>query len=482
MNSTCFAEISKACGHSGPRVERPLVVIQGLGFVGAAMATAVASACDDEDNPVFNVCGLDLANPLGLERVANFNRGSFPFECQDPHLPVAFNEAVISGNMLATADPEILREAAVAIVDINLDLNREGAEPSVDFTNFRSAIATLGAYLPAGALILVETTVPPGTCEKVVAPELQAALVRRGLAEDAILLAHSYERVMPGREYLSSIINFPRVYPSASEQGADAADAFLSKVINVKDYPLTRLGSTTASESAKVLENSYRATNIAFMEEWGRFAEAAGFDLFEVIDAIRMRPTHNNIRQPGFGVGGYCLTKDPLFALVAARTVLDLPQLDFPFCRMAVETNERMPMVTLDKIKALFDGNLKGRRILLLGVSYRQDVGDTRYSPSQVFWEEAAALGAELEAYDPYVPYWEELDRKLPAELPAPDGFDALVFCVPHHQFVEIQVETWLKNSCPLVVDANHVLGPEQRAAFAARGCNLISIGRGVSP
>ena len=91
--------------------------------------------------------------------------------------------------------------------------------------------------------------------------------------------------------------------------------------------------------------------NIAFIEEWGRFAEDAGIDLYEVIEAIRMRPTHSNIRQPGFGVGGYCLTKDPLFAKIAAIDILNKDQHKFPFSSLAVKVNAQMPLITINKLK-----------------------------------------------------------------------------------------------------------------------------------
>ena len=114
---------------------------------------------------------------------------------------------------------------------------------------------------------------------------------------------------MPGKNYFDSIINYWRVYAGIDKKSADRCERFLSKIINIKDYPLSRLKNTISSECGKVLENSYRAVNIAFMEEWGRFAEDANIDIYEIVKSIRLRPTHQNIRQPGFGVGGYCLTK-----------------------------------------------------------------------------------------------------------------------------------------------------------------------------
>jgi nucleotide sugar dehydrogenase len=330
-----------------------------------------------------------------------------------------------------------------------------------------------------GSLVIVETTVPPGTCRSVAAPELGRALAARGLPEHAIHLAHSYERVMPGKEYYRSIVNFWRVYAGETPEAAEACGAFLSQVINVRDYPLTRLHSTVASETAKVLENSYRAVNIAFIEEWARFAEAAGIDLFEVVDAIRMRPTHSNIRQPGFGVGGYCLTKDPLFAAAAAGELFGRDDLCFPFSAQAVEVNARMPLRTLSRVRELLGGSIRGKRLLLAGVSYRNDIGDTRYSPSETFARAAETEGAEVVAHDPLVSFWPEMDRELPAALPCPAGFDAVVFAVPHREYTGLDLESWLQAARPLMFDANRVLGAAQRAAARRLGCRIAAIGAG---
>jgi UDP-N-acetyl-D-glucosamine dehydrogenase len=225
-----------------------------------------------------------------------------------------------------------------------------------------------------------------------------------------------------------------------------------------------------------VLENSYRATTIALMEEWGRFAEATGVDLFEVISTIRRRPTHSNMRQPGFGVGGYCLTKDPLFADYGARELLGLDGLDFPFSRRAVDVNNVMPLVTLDKLEELL-GDLGGKRILLLGVSYRQDVADTRSSPSTLFVTNARARGAEVVAHDPFVKSWPT--QPVAHDLPIPRAFDAVVFAVPHTEYQRMDVAGWLGDARPLVVDANRVLNVGTLRDLSGRGCRVWSIGRG---
>jgi len=443
------------------------------------MAAAVARARNESNEPCFTVVGVDLPNPLGLERIEAINAGRFPFTTVDPRLMAATCEAVAVGNLRATTDASAYGAAEIIIIDVNLDLVREPGGPTLGLEGLRRAVRDVGAYMKPGALVLVETTTPPGATAKIVAPELTAALHKRGLPADAFLLAHSYERVMPGADYLDSIINFWRVYAGHTPAAADAAEQFLSRVINVKEYPLTRLASTTASETAKVLENSYRAVNIALIEEWARFAETVGVDLFEVIAAIRKRPTHSNMRQPGFGVGGYCLTKDPLFAQLAARDIWEHTGLEFPFCRQAVAINDAMPLVSLDRLDELL-GGLAGRRVLLLGISYRQDVGDARYSPSETFYLEAKRRGALVTCHDPLVDHWPGIVEDLPALLPAAGGFDAVVFAVPHREYQALDLARWLGAGRPLLLDANNVLTDAQLEAVRTLGCRCYGIGRGV--
>jgi nucleotide sugar dehydrogenase len=326
---------------------------------------------------------------------------------------------------------------------------------------------------------VVETTVPPGTTERIVAPTLGQALEERGLPQDAVLIAHSYERVMPGNGYLDSIVNFWRAYAGLTVDAAEACERFLSSIINVAEYPLTRLSSTTACELAKVLENSFRATTIALMEEWSRFAEAIGVDMFEVVDGIRRRPTHSNIRQPGFGVGGYCLTKDPLFGEVAARLLYGLPELAFPFSMLAVTVNDRMPLVSVARLERLLEKGLESSAIVLMGVSYRSGIADTRQSPSEVFVRALRDQGAHVFCHDPLVREWRELDMSISPSLPPVDDVDAVVFAVAHEEYLAIDFEDWFGARRPIVLDANNVLTREQRAGLQDLGCTVASIGRG---
>jgi UDP-N-acetyl-D-glucosamine dehydrogenase len=215
------------------------------------------------------------------------------------------------------------------------------------------------------------------------------------------------------------------------------------------------------------------------MEEWGRFAEAIGVDLYEVIDAIRVRPTHSNMRTPGFGVGGYCLTKDPLFGELAAREIFGMDKLHFPFSTRAVAVNSVMPLVSLDKAQEILGGSVAGSTFLLMGVSYRNDVSDTRFSPSQVFMEEAIRREARVLCHDALVGFWQEMNIEVPREIPSLDGVDVVVFAVAHACYSDIDFKKWMGTGRPLFFDANNVLSTDQRARIRALGSAVHCIGRG---
>jgi len=455
------------------------VVIQGLGFVGSAMAVAVSNSVNDSADYLFNVIGVDLPSTEGRKRINSINEGKFPFVTNDKTLNNKLQKSIERGNLIATSDNNVYSKADIVLVSINCDLINENDQNKIALSSFKNSIKKIADNIMEEALVIIESTVPPGTCEKIVYPAFEDAFNKRKLNINKLFLAHSYERVMPGDKYLDSIINYWRVYSGINDNSAERCESFLSKIINVKDYPLTRVSSTTASETGKLLENSYRAVNIAFIEEWGRFAEQAGFDLYEVIDAIRMRPTHTNIRQPGFGVGGYCLTKDPLFAKIAAKDILSLNGHDFPFSSQAVQINNEMPLVTLNMLKDYFQGNLKYKKILLMGVTYRQDVGDTRFSPSEIFVKEARSLGAEVSAYDPLIEHWEEVDLDIESVLPNSSNFDAIVFAVPHKEFTEIILNEWIAKNNILLFDSNNVLTKTQVLAIKDNNLSYMSIGRG---
>lgn len=420
--------------HPGKKV----VVVQGLGFVGAVMSLVVANALTEE----YAVIGIDLPTPLSYWKIRSINEGIFPVVADDPKIGLFYQQARKKNNLYATFDAYAYSKADIVVVDINLDVQKQsngGGQLQgfdVDLTPFKKAISSIGSYCKPDVLVLVETTVPPGTCAKVVKPLLEESLAARGLATNDLKVGHSYERVMPGPKYIDSIQNFYRVYSGIDEKSAKATESFLRTVIKTDEYPLTRLGVTHATEMAKVLENSYRAMNIAFMVEWSRFAEEAGVDLYEVVNAIRLRPTHKNIMLPGLGVGGYCLTKDPLLASWAKQNLFGSEE-KLAQSETGVKINDQMPYYAFNFLNSQYKGSLKGKKVLLLGVSYLNDVGDTRYTPVYGFYEQLQAAGADVTLHDPHVVYWEEKDQRINKNLEEliKDNYDVVAITTGHKDY-----------------------------------------------
>jgi len=417
---------------------KPVVAVQGLGFVGAVMSIVCANALNEE----YAVIGVDLADENNYWKIKGINDGVFPIESSDPKVEKLFRKSKIQNNLYATWDPYAYTKADIIIVDINLDVEKKSNKwkdlqgYDVDLNNFKKAIKTIGQNCKENVLILVETTVPPGTCEKIVKPIIKEEFIKRDFEFENVCIAHSYERVMPGPNYIDSIQNFYRVYSGINNKSADRAEVFLKTIISTKEYPLTRLEGTNATEMAKVLENSYRAMNIAFMVEWSRFAEEANVDIFQVVNAIRMRPTHSNMMLPGIGVGGYCLTKDPLLASWSKKFLFN-SDTGLGQSEMGVKINDKMPQYAFEYLKNNINFNLSNKKILLLGVSYLNDVGDTRYSPVELFYNCLIHEKAIVYLHDPFISYWEEKEIVVENDLEKlmSETYDIIVISTGHSKY-----------------------------------------------
>ena len=444
---------------------KKIIVIQGLGFVGAVMSVVCANALTEE----YAVIGVDLANENTYWKIKSINDGVFPLIADDPKIAEFFDNAKAKGNFLATYDPVAYQYADVIIVDINLDVQKESNEKGglkgfdVNLNGFKAAIQSIGANCRDDVLVLVETTVPPGTCEQVVKPLLEHELVKRGLTLEKYRLGHSYERVMPGPQYIDSIREFPRVYAGVTEISAAAVEEFLKTIIDVSKCDLTRLEHTNATEMAKVLENSYRAMNIAFAVEWSRFAEEAGVDLYAMVNAIRARPTHANLMYPGIGVGGYCLTKDPLLASWARKNHFGSTS-DLEMSIYGVSVNDQMPKFAYNRLVQVF-GDVSDKKVTFLGVSYRGDVGDTRFTPVEPLVEMVRETGAEIVLHDPFVSYWEEQKCGVESDLAAVlnSTTDLIVVSAGHNQYkLESTIDKLMALNPVLIYDTIGLFDKEQ--------------------
>ena len=412
---------------------KKVIVVQGLGFVGSVMSLVCANAIKGD----YAVIGVDL--PLNIDVINKLNNGLFPIKSSDPKVEEYYQNARKKNNFYATTDNYAYSRADIIIVDVNLDVQKEVTKKkellnyNVDLQHFKSAIKVIARNVKENVLILVETTVPPGTCHKIIYPIVKKEFIKRNLDTQKIFIAHSYERVMPGPNYIDSIQNFYRVYSGIDKKSADMAEKFLKTIISTKNFPLTRLEGTNATEMAKVLENSFRAMNIAFMVEWSRFAEEANVNLYEVVNAIRMRPTHKNIMLPGIGVGGYCLTKDPLLASWSKLNLFNSEN-GLNQSEKGVKINDQMPLFAFNYLKSFFSSGLKNLKVLLLGVSYLSNVGDTRYSPVELFYNCLDEAGSKIKIHDPFVSFWSEKNIEVENNLNIiiSENYDIIVISTGH--------------------------------------------------
>jgi UDP-N-acetyl-D-glucosamine dehydrogenase len=485
MEKEALDEITRRQRELGRRI----VAVQGLGFVGAVMAVIVADAENGEGEPIYFVHGHQRPSQRSFWKVRTINEGTPPVKAEDPEIPEIFSRAFEKKTLRATWHDYVYELADIVVVDIQLDATKpalgKAAEAYCDLTAFSKGMRTLGQHIRPETLVLVETTVPPGTCEKVIKPILTEEFEKRGIdtSKDPPRIAHSYERVMPGKKYVRSIRNFWRTFAGVDEVSADMAEAFLTEVLDVENFPLYRLGSTTASEMAKVLENTYRAVNIALLLEWARLAEETGVNLFEVIKSIRVRKgTHDNMCRPSLGVGGYCLTKDPVLANWAAKALLET-DLSLEYAVRSVDVNDLMPLHTFEIISNALDGDLKGKKVALLGASYLEDVGDTRHSPSATLLEKLTEAEAKARVHDPLVGTWLEMkDVTVQKELtPCLEGADVVVFAVGHKAYLDLEPEDVVKSTggTPLVVDCSNFLTDEKIMRYLGLGCRVRGIGKG---
>jgi nucleotide sugar dehydrogenase len=468
---------------------RKIVAVQGLGFVGCVMATVVADAVDADGKPLYFVHGQQRTSKRSFWKVPTINKGIPPVSSSDKEVPEIFHRCVVEKkNFRATWEDFVYELADIVVVDIQLDATKpafgEAEKGYCDLTAFREGIRTLGQHIRPECLILVETTVPPGTCEKVVKPIIAEEFTKRGIdiQKQPPLIAHSYERVMPGAHYVASIRDFWRVYSGVNEKSKEMCKEFLTHILDVKNYPLTELESTNASELAKVMENSYRATNIALTLEWAKFAEQIGVNLHTVRDAIRKRKgTHDNLLRPSLGVGGYCLTKDPVLANWSMGALFGIEgALDVAI--RSVNINDTMPLHTIDLIKSVIE-TLRNVRITVLGVSYLENLGDTRHSPSKTLVEFLRKDFAIVKVHDPYVESWPEVEEitvynKLEDVLPEAE---VVVFAVGHDEYRHLDPAAVVKmtGNKPLIIDCSNFLSDETIRQYKKLGCQVKGVGKG---
>ena len=496
--------------------DQEIVVVMGVGFVGAVMAAIVADTVDKKTGrPSKYVIGCQRPSPRSYWKIPMLNRGESPVKAEDPEVDPMVARCVLQKKTLtATFASDCLKLADCVVVDVQCDYTKHDLgnlkTGEADMAALQATMKVLGERVRPECLVLIETTVAPGTTEFVALPILKKAFAARGLKATP-LLAHSFERVMPGREYVKSIRDFWRVCSGCTPQARQRVVRFLTQVLNTEEFPLTVMDRPIESETTKIVENSYRATMLAFLNEWSLFSERNGVDLLKVIAAIKVRPTHSNIIFPGPGIGGYCLPKDGGLGYWAYKHILGFEDQDrvFKITPTAIDINDTRGLHAAELARDALRNMgryIAGARVLLCGASYREDVGDTRYSGSELVVRKLTEMGADVHVHDPYVDHWYELEKQDTYPAPghswgrffrnqeelvnlrvekdlktAMKGAEAVVLAVRHSPYLALKPEDVVKwAGGPLaVVDCFGILSDEAIRRYFELGCEVKALGRG---
>ena len=493
--------------------KREIVVVMGVGFVGAVMAAIVADTVDKNGQPAKFVIGMQRPSARSFWKIPLLNRGISPVKAEDPEVDPMIDRCVNKKKtLMATYTYEVLKLADIVVVDVQCDYIKEDLgnvrNGQTDMAALESSLGVIAENIPPSALVLIETTVAPGTTEQVAYPIMKKVFRKRGIESDP-LLAHSYERVMPGRNYVASIRDFWRVCSGINEEAKKRVVKFLTEVLNTEKFPLTVMDRPIESETAKIVENSYRATILAFLDEWSLYAERNGVDLIKVIKAIKVRPTHSNILFPGPGIGGYCLPKDGGLGVWAYKHILGFEDDIFKITPLAIDINDtrglHVGQLTRDALRNMGQP-IASADILVLGAAYREDVGDTRYSGSEIVIRKLAEMGAEIRVHDPYVEHWWEFEQQdtYPAVGQSKARFfrnqeklkeihieqdlnkalhdaEAVIFAVPHQAYINLDPDELIKTigHPAAIIDCFGILSDDKIRRYFQLDCEVKGLGRG---
>ncbi len=358
---------------------KAVVGVVGLGYVGLPLSLCACEAG-------FRVLGFDIS----AERVDALNRGHSPL-----HHIEATKIAAARGRerFAATTDPRRLGEADAVLICVPTPLGPH-REPDLSFIEETSRM--LAGVLRAGQLVVLESTTYPGTTRDVVKPILEASGLRSGTD---FFLAYSPEREDPGNpDFETSRI--PKVVSGDGEDALRLASAlygqFLSRTVPVS--------SLEAAEAVKLIENIFRAVNVALVNELKVVFAALAIDIFEVIDAAKTKPFGYMPFYPGPGLGGHCIPIDPFYLTWKAREIGICTR----FIELAGEVNTSMPRYVVDRLREELDRRfgkgLSGAHILIVGIAYKKNVGDMRESPALSIMEYLTRAGAKVDYCDPYFP------------------------------------------------------------------------------
>jgi UDP-N-acetyl-D-glucosamine dehydrogenase len=439
------------------------VAVIGLGYVGLPLA----ALCAKKGYPVV---GLDAKESV----VESLNSGNC--HIRDEAVERLLAEAIASTNFSATANQDEISDCNIYLICVPTPVD-ENNDP--DLLPLEGACRIVAPNLQKGDLVVVESTVFPGTCEQVVTPLLEEI---SGLhAGNDFYLAHCPERVNPGDPFWTSE-NIPRVVGATSDDGVDLAASFYASILggdifdvreikkslypkfretaeglHVSQVPLgsvTKMHSIRDAEAVKAMENTVRDVNIAFVNELAKISDVLGLDVVDIIDGMATKPFGKGPFYPGVGVGGHCIAVDPEWLKAASKRAGYMPEM----IQLARMTNNGMPEYTVSILQDLLNEKgypIKGTRIAVLGVAYKRNVDDPRESPFYKLREILQRKGAELNVFDSWVT-GENTVQSMDESL---DRAKAIIIVTEHSDVIDKMSNLdFTKTEIEVVVDGRNCL------------------------
>ncbi|MEK6984365.1 MAG: nucleotide sugar dehydrogenase [Nanoarchaeota archaeon] len=410
------------------------VTIVGLGYVGLP----VACLCAEKGYRIF---GLDTDK----NKVDLVNKSQSPID--DAYVISRLSNP--KNKVYATTNAsDCIPNSGIVIVCVPTPVDREN---SPDLTSLMESVSVISKFIKQGTILIVESTIYPGTTEELIIPLLKKQ--KFDPYKNDIFVAHCPERIDPGNRKWT-IDNLPRVVGGLTKEAAKKAAEFYRNIINAE---VLELSSIKAAEATKIMENTFRDVNIAFVNEMAKSFDKAGIDIIEVIKGASTKPFAFMPHYPGTGVGGHCIAQDPYYMIERGR------QLGFnhEFLKLARKINNNMPLYTVELLEnemQKFRKSIKNAKIGVLGLAYKADVDDTRESPAFEVINILKTKGAVPYIFDPHV----EKGGNVSGIDDLLNKSDYLILVTDHNEFKSMNLDKLKEKKIKVVIDGRNCLDKEK--------------------
>jgi len=404
-------------------MEKSVTVI-GLGYVGLPVACLCAYK--------YKVIGADIDN----DKISSLNEGKCPIK--DENLEKKIKE--LKGKLTFTSDVnEAVLKSDIILICVPTPVDKNNIP---DLTALKSAVASVSKAMKENTLVIVESTIFPGTTEEVILPILEKSKVSK------FYLAHCPERIDPGNKDFT-IERIPRVVGGIDKESSTQAFEFYVNIISSGD--VMELSNVKAVEATKIMENTFRDINIAFINEMAKSFDKAGIDILEVIKGASTKPFAFMPHYPGAGTGGHCIPVDPYYLIERAKQ----SGFDHQFLSLARKINESMPSYTIELLENELKNigkSLKDAKVGILGIAYKADVDDTRESPALKIIDILKEKKVEIFVFDPYVKgksNVENLDELMQKS-------DYIILATDHNEFKNMALNKLKENNIKIIIDGRN--------------------------